>query len=41
VKEIMTQGILHFKCGNDKQKSNMTVFGGLPVYLDLLQAAGL
>jgi hypothetical protein len=41
VKEIMTQGILPFKYGNDKQKSNMTVFGGLPVYLDLLQAAGL
>ena len=37
----MTQGILPFKYENDKQKSEMTGFGGLPVYLDLAQAAGL
>ena len=37
----MTQGILPFKYENDKQKSNITGFGGLPVYLDLAQASGL
>lgn len=37
----MTQGILPFKYENEKQKSKMTGFGGLPVYLDLAQAAGL
>jgi len=37
----MAQGILPFKYENDKQKSKMTGFGGLPVYLDLAQAAGL
>jgi hypothetical protein len=37
----MTQGILPFKYENDKQKSEMTGFGGLPVYLDLAQASGL
>ncbi len=37
----MAQGILPFKYENDKQKSDMTGFGGLPVYLDLAQAAGL
>jgi len=37
----MTQGILPFKYENDKQKSEMTGFGGLPIYLDLAQAAGL
>lgn len=36
----MTQGILPFKYENEKQKSKMTGFGGLPVYLDLAQAAG-
>lgn len=37
----MTQGILPFKYENDKQKSNMTGFGGLPVYLELAEVAGL
>ena len=37
----MTQGLLPFKYENDKQKSNITDFGGLPVYLDLTQASGL
>ena len=37
----MTQGLLPSKYENDKQKSNLTCFGGLPVYLDLSQAAGL
>jgi len=37
----MTQGILPFKYEKDKQKSEMTGFGGLPVYLDLAQATGL
>ena len=37
----MAQGILPFKYENEKQKSEMTGFGGLPVYLDLAQAAGL
>ena len=37
----MAQGILPFKYENDKQKSDMTGFGGLPVYLDLAEAAGL
>jgi hypothetical protein len=37
----MTQGVLPFKYENDKQQSEMTGFGGLPVYLDMAQAAGL
>jgi len=37
----MTQGILPFKYEKDKQKSVMTSFGGLPVYLDLSQSCGL
>jgi hypothetical protein len=37
----MTQGILPFKYENEKQKSKMTGFGGLPVYLDLAQVSGL
>jgi hypothetical protein len=37
----MTQGVLPFKYENDKQRSEMTGFGGLPVYLDMAQAAGL
>ena len=37
----MTQGILPFKYEKDKQKNKMTGFGGLPVYLELAQAAGL
>lgn len=37
----MTQGLLPFKYENDKQQSNITGFGGLPVYLDLAEAAGL
>ena len=37
----MTQGIHPFKYENDKQKIEMTGFGGFPVYLDLVQAAGL
>lgn len=37
----MTQGILPFKYENDKQKSDITGFGGLPIYLDLAQASGL
>ena len=37
----MTQGILPFKYEKDKQNNKMTGFGGLPVYLDLAQAAGI
>ena len=37
----MTQGILPFKYESEKQKSKMTGFGGLPVYLDLAQVSGL
>lgn len=37
----MTQGILPFKYENEKQKSKMTGFGGLPVYLDLAKVSGL
>lgn len=37
----MTQGLLPFKYESEKQKSKMTGFGGLPVYLDLAQASGL
>lgn len=37
----MTHCLLPFKYENDKQKSNITGFGGLPVYLDLAQASGL
>ena len=37
----MSQGIPPFKYENDKQKSNMTCSGGLPVYLDLAHAAEL
>jgi hypothetical protein len=37
----MTQGILPFKYENEKQQSEMTGLGGLPVYLDLAKAAGL
>lgn len=37
----MTQGILPFKYENEKQKSKMTGFGGLPVYLDLAHVSGL
>ena len=37
----MTQGLLPFKYEKDKQNNKMTGFGGLPVYLDLAQAAGL
>ena len=37
----MTQGILPFKYEKEKQQSNMTVFGGLPVYLDLAHVIGL
>lgn len=37
----MTQGILPFKYEKDKQQSDMTGFGGLPVYLDLAHVLGL
>jgi hypothetical protein len=41
VKDIMTQGVLPFKYENEKQKSDMTAFGGLPLYLDLAHVMGL
>ena len=37
----MAQGILPFKYEKEKQQSNMTGFGGLPVYLDLAHIVGL
>jgi len=37
----MTQGVLPFKYENEKQKSDMTAFGGLPLYLDLAHVMGL
>ncbi len=37
----MIQGLPPFRYENDKQKSNITRFGGLPVYLDLAQASRL
>ena len=37
----MAQGILPFKYEKEKQQSNMTAFGGLPVYLDLAHVVGL
>jgi hypothetical protein len=41
VKDIMTQGVLPFKYENEKQKSDMTALGGLPLYLDLAHVMGL
>ena len=37
----MTQGILPFKYEIEKQKSDMTAFGGLPLYQDLAHVIGL
>jgi hypothetical protein len=37
----MTQGVIPFKYESDRQNGKMTGFGGLPVYLDLMEAAGL
>ena len=37
----MAQGVLPFKYENEKQKSDMTSFGGLPLYLDLAHVMGL
>lgn len=37
----MAQGILPFKYEKERQKSDMTAFGGLPTYLDLAQVVGL
>ena len=37
----MAQGVLPFKYENEKQKSEMTAFGGLPLYLDLAHVMGL
>ena len=37
----MSQGVLPFKYEKEKQKSDMTGFGGLPLYLDLAHVMGL
>ena len=37
----MSQGVLPFKHEKEKQKSDMTGFGGLPLYLDLAHVMGL
>jgi hypothetical protein len=40
-KNIMAQGILNFQYEREKTDTGMTALGGLPVYLDLAQVAGL
>ena len=37
----MSQGVLPFKYEKEKQKSDMTGFGGLPLYLDLAHVMGM
>ncbi len=41
VKQVMIQGVLPLKFGEEKTQTGMTALAGLPVYLDLAKVIGL